>query len=103
MDRLGMLLNIIAAKPGEPFPRYGLAMEYKKLGRHDEAIAAFEELARLHPGYVPGYLMHGNLLVALERREQAVSVFDKGIAAAVAAGDDHAESELRSARDALLP
>ena len=101
MDRLGMLQNIIAAKPGEPFPRYGLAMEYKRLGRHDEALAAFEELARLHPGYVPGYLMHGNLLATLERREQALAVYERGIAAAVAAGDDHAEGELRSARDGL--
>lgn len=95
-----MLEKMIAAKPDDPFPRYGLAMEYKKLGRHDEAVRAFEELTRTHPSYVPAYLMFGNLLEALGRAEQAVEVYGRGIEAAKAAGNDHALGELQAARDA---
>lgn len=101
MDRLSMLLSMVASKPGDPFPRYGLAMEYKKLGRNDEAVRAFAELAEHHPGYVPGYLMHGNLLVSMGRATEAREVYARGLEAARAAGDDHAESELRAAQDAL--
>lgn len=97
-----MLEKIVAAKPDDPFPRYGLAMEYKKLGRHDEAVRAFEELTRVHPSYVPAYLMFGNLLEALGRAEQAAEVYGRGIEAARAADNDHALGELQSARDGLL-
>jgi tetratricopeptide (TPR) repeat protein len=99
MDRLGMLEKLVVAKPDDPFPRYGLAMEYKKLGRHDEAVRAFEDLTRIHPSYVPAYLMFGNLLEALGRREQAGEVYGRGVAAARAAGNDHALGELQAAHD----
>lgn len=101
MDRLSMLLSLVATKPGDPFPRYGLAMEYKKRGQHDDAVQAFAELAEQHPKYVPGYLMHGNLLESMGRGPEAHAVYERGLEVARAAGDDHAESELRAARDAL--
>jgi tetratricopeptide (TPR) repeat protein len=101
MDRLGMLETMVAAKPDDPFPRYGLAMEYKKLGRHDEAHATFGELIARHGDYLPAYLMHGNLLEAMGRSEEAVAVYQRGIEVARAARDDHALSELQAARDAL--
>lgn len=101
MDRLGMVEKMIVAKPDDPFPRYGLAMEYKKLGRHDEAVRAFEELTRVHPSYVPAYLMFGNLLEALGRNEQAAEVYGRGIEAARASDNDHALGELQAALDAI--
>jgi tetratricopeptide (TPR) repeat protein len=100
MDRLAMLEKLVVGKPDDPFPRYGLAMEYKKLGRHDEAVRAFEELTRVHPSYVPAYLMFGNLLEALGRPQQAAEVYGRGIEAAREAGNDHALGELQAARDA---
>lgn len=101
IDRLAMLRTMTEARPGDPFPHYGLAMELRKLGRHDEARASFEALIERHPGYVPSYLMYGQLLVAVGSREEAVRVYDRGLAAARAAGDGHAESELASARAEL--
>ncbi len=96
-----MLQKMVAARPDDPFPKYGLAMEFKKLERHDEAVAAFERLLDAHPGYVPSYLMFGNLLEALGRAQDAAGIYGRGIAAAEAAGDEHAVGELRAARDAL--
>lgn len=98
--RLGMLEQLVATKPGEPFPRYGLAMEYKKLERFDDAVAAFEQLIEVQPSYVPSYLMFGNLLETLGRAGEATKVYGAGIVAAQAAGDDHAIGELQAARDA---
>lgn len=100
MDRLPMLRKLAAAKPGDPFPRYGLAMELCK--RDDaEAVEVFEALLRDHPGYVPSYLMFGNFLVKRGERARAGQVLDRGIDAARAAGDDHALGELQSARAEL--
>ncbi|MFV8756239.1 tetratricopeptide repeat protein [Nannocystaceae bacterium ST9] len=96
-----MLLKMVETKPDEPFVRYGLAMEYRKLQRTDEAIAAFTGLLDRFPTYVPAYLMFGNLLDAAGRREQAIDVYERGLAAAERAGDDHALGELRAARDGL--
>ena len=75
MDRLSMLLSMVGTKPNDPFPRYGLAMEYKKLGRNDDAVQAFAALAEHHPKYVPGYLMHGNLLESMGKSADARSVY----------------------------
>lgn len=100
MDRLPMLRQMAATRPGDPFPRYGLAMELCKR-EDDEAVAVFESLLADHPGYVPSYLMFGNLLVARGEREQAATVLERGIEAARAAGDEHALGELESARAEL--
>ncbi|PRP92158.1 hypothetical protein ENSA5_51050 [Enhygromyxa salina] len=100
-----MLEQMVAAKPDEAFPRYGLAMEYKRLGRHDEAAQMFAALAERNPDYVPGYLMHGNLLEAMGKGEDAAAIYARGVEVAGAAGDEHAVSELSAAlgaaRDAL--
>ncbi len=93
-----MLRSMVAAKPDDPFPAYGLAMELNRVGQRDEARVAFADLLAAHPDYVPSYLMFGNLLVAMGDREAAAQTYDAGIAAAGRAGDDHARGELEAAR-----
>lgn len=100
-DRLAMLRQLAERSPGDPFPKYGLAMELRKRGAHDEAVAAFHDLTTTHRGYVPAYLMFGNMLRELGRNDEAIEVLDRGIAAAQQAGDSHALSELESARAEL--
>jgi hypothetical protein len=41
------------------------------------------------------------VLEAIGRREHAIDVYTRGLAAAEQSGDDHALGELRSARDGL--
>lgn len=101
MDRLAMLQQLVAQRPNDPFPRYGLAMELKKQGHTDAAVAAFAELVDDHGDYVPTYLMYGGLLRELGRNDDAAGVFDRGIEVARAAGDSHAASELEAARAEL--
>jgi predicted Zn-dependent protease len=101
MDRLAMLRQMVERAPGEPFPRYGLAMELKKRGELEAACAEFDRLVAEHPGYVPSYLMYGGLLRELDRAGEAAAILDRGIEAAEAAGDGHAASELAAARAEL--
>jgi len=101
MSRLETLRRIAAQRPDDPFPRYGVAMELRREGQLDEAVAAFAVLEGSAPDYVPQYLMHGQLLLELERAEDARQVMERGLAIAAKKGDSHAASELKGALDAL--
>jgi hypothetical protein len=101
MSRIDAIRKIMESAPGDPFPRYGLAMELKNAGRLDEAHAEFEELERRFPDYVAQYLMHHNVLVALRRKDEARAVGERGVAAAQRKGDQHAANELQAALEAL--
>jgi tetratricopeptide (TPR) repeat protein len=103
MDRIATLKTFISREPTQPFPRYGLAMEYKNRGDHAEAWAAFSELIDKFPDYVPTYLMAGGTLTALGRKDEAISVYRKGIEVATRCGDQHARGELESALAELTP
>lgn len=96
-----MLRQFVAQKPGEAFPRYGLAMELKRRGQLAEAIAEFQELIARVPGYVPTYLMAGNTFLEAGDPAGARAVLDAGVEIARQAGDSHALGELESARAAL--
>ena len=101
MSRIEAIRKIVAQSPNDPFPRYGLAMELKNAGQHDEAHATFVELEQRHPDYVPQYLMHANLLTAMKRAADARGVLERGIAAATKKRDQHALGELTGALEAL--
>ena len=97
MDRVATFKTFITRSPADPFPRYGLAMEYKGSGALDEAWLTFEELLTKFPDYVPTYLMAGQTLVALGRAQQAADVLRSGIEVATKKGDLHAKKELSEA------
>ena len=97
MNRIETFKTFISRSPADPFPRYGLAMEYKESGTQAEAWAAFDELLEKFPDYVPTYLMAGGLLVAMGRSSEAADVYRKGVEASSRQGDLHARKELESA------
>jgi len=85
----------------DPFAWYGLAMEYRSLERHDEALATFEALRERSPDYVAMYLMCGQMLEKMGRAGDARTWFSTGIEAARKKGDEHSASELEAALGAL--
>jgi tetratricopeptide (TPR) repeat protein len=97
MSRIDAIQKIVDAQPNDPFPRYGLAMEFKNAGRAEEAHVTFAELERRHPEYVAQYLMHGNLLVTMHQVDEARAVYQRGIEASRKKGDNHALGELQQA------
>ena len=103
MDRIATFQSFIARAPGDPFPRYGLAMEYKTRGDLAAAWTAFSELLDQFPDYVPTYLMAGGTLIGLGRKDEAAAVYRRGIEAATRKGDGHARGELESALQEIAP
>lgn len=102
VDRVATLRTIISRSPGDPFPRYGLAMELRSRGDLDGSAAAFDELITLFPDYVPSYLMSGGVLAQLGRRDDAVARYRRGVEVATTRGDLHAKKELESALAEVL-
>lgn len=103
MDRVETFKTFITRSPGDPFPRYGLAMELKGTGRLAEAWETFHELIEKFPDYVPAYLMAGGTLVALGQAEQAREIYQRGIETAGRRGDLHARKELETALAEITP
>jgi predicted Zn-dependent protease len=103
MDRIATFKSFISRSPGDPFPRYGLAMEHKTQGDLAAAWTAFAELLDKFPDYVPTYLMAGGTLAALGRKDEAAAVYRRGVDAASRKGDAHARGELESALAELSP
>lgn len=99
--RLLFLQKTTAEGSTDPLAWYGLAMEYRKLERWDEALQTFTALRAMTPDYVAMYLMCGQMLGDLARSEEAREWLEEGITRARAKGDSHAVSELEAALDAL--
>lgn len=95
--RLLMLEGMVAKGTADPFAWYALALEYSNAGRLDEAVNTFAKLREQSPTYVPMYLMCGQMLVKAGRKLEGREWIEAGIAAARAAGNTHALSELQSA------
>ena len=101
MSRIEAIRKIIAATPNDPFPRYGLALEFKNAGQLAEAASAFNELEQKFPDYVPQYLMHVQVLIAKGDKATAREVCERGLTAAAKKGDGHARGELAGVLDTL--
>jgi tetratricopeptide (TPR) repeat protein len=97
--RLEVLLRMTAGPNADSFAWYALALEYRTLGRIDEALSTFAELRRRDAEYVPMYLMCGTMLTESGRREQAKEWLSAGLDAAHKKGDTHAAGEIASALD----
>ena len=99
MDRIATFKSFIARTPGDPFPRYGLAMEHRGRGDLAAAWTAFSELLEQFPDYVPTYLMAGGIAP----KSEAAAIYRKGIEVATRRGDQHARRELESALAEITP
>jgi hypothetical protein len=78
-NRLQMLTEFLQQNPGDPFARYGLAMEYSKAG---------------HPDYTNGYFMAAQTLERAARTAEAKKMLEQGVEAARRTGNKHALSEM---------
>lgn len=95
--RLAYLEKVTEEGSQDPMAWYGLAMEYRTLGRVDEAWQTFMTLRKMKPDYVPMFLMCGQMLSGMGRQEEAREWLEAGIAAARAQNNQHALGELEGA------
>ncbi|HEY6252652.1 MAG TPA: tetratricopeptide repeat protein [Candidatus Angelobacter sp.] len=102
-NRLEMLAQFLEQNPNDAFARYGLALEYSKLGQTETALQQFSKLLETHPDYTNGYFMAAQTLAKAERNDEAKAMLQKGIESAQRTGNRHALSEMSAMLDELQP
>jgi tetratricopeptide (TPR) repeat protein len=101
MDRVERLKQFLKENPEDSFVQHALALEFVKMGDDIEARRLFENLLGQNEDYLGSYYHLAKLLERLNKEEEAISVYEKGMVKAREAGDNHAYSELRSAYEDL--
>ena len=101
MDKIAALNEILKQNPTDAFTRYGLAMAHAAEGHNEEALTEYATIFQHTPDYVPAYQMSAQLLLKLNRTDEARTPLQAGIAAAKRTGNAHAESELQAMLDDL--
>ena len=95
--RLAFLEKLTREGSEDPMAWYGLAMEYRSLERWDEALQTFTTLRSRKPDYVAMYLMCGQMLLGVGRKNDAREWMTAGLELAQKTGNGHAASELETA------
>ncbi|MCX6318467.1 MAG: hypothetical protein NTW29_14340 [Bacteroidetes bacterium] len=101
MERIAKLKEYLSASPGDNFLQHALALEYIKLGDDEQAKALFEEILNRDSAYIGSYYHLAKLLERNGDTDGAVQWYEKGMDAALKAGEKHAFGELRSAWEEL--
>jgi tetratricopeptide (TPR) repeat protein len=100
-SRLNQLEQFYKDEPQDPFNLYALALEYMKFDL-DKSKECFNKLLTEHSQYLPTYYHAAKLYLDLNDREQAIVIYEKGIALAKKINDAKAIRELQSAYQELL-
>jgi Tfp pilus assembly protein PilF len=101
LDRIKKLEEFLNANPEDSFIQHALALEYIKLGDDTAGRKLFEAILEREPGYIGTYYHLAKLLGRNGYTDEAVKVYEKGMAEAKKAGDNHAYGELKGAYEEL--
>jgi Tfp pilus assembly protein PilF len=102
MNRIEALRGFLKDDPKDSFSRYALALEYVKIGQHDDAVREFEMVKTNDPDYVATYFHLGQLYQKIGQSHLAEKTFRTGISVASKLGDEHTRSELEGALESLI-
>lgn len=102
MERIQRIIEFLQQQPKDNFLRHALALEYQKMGEDMKAKELFEEVLGDSPDYIGSYYHLAKCLEKLKDKNGAIECYEKGMAAAQLAKDDHAYRELQSAYEDLV-
>ena len=102
MNRIEKIKEFLAASPADNFLRHALALEYLKIGDDKQARELFEAILTASPDYIGSYYHLAKLLEKMQENTLAIEWYEKGMAAAKQAGDNHAYNELQAAYEDLV-
>ena len=101
MERIEKLKEYLKVNGKDSFLQHALALEYIKIGNEKEAENLFKEILHREPTYVGTYYHLAKLLERIGNTDEAIKVYEKGMAETKKAGDNHAYNELQGAYEDL--
>ncbi len=96
MPSIEQLHRLLALDPGDAFVLYALAQEHAKRAEPALAIEHFDRCIAADPAYAYAYFHKARVQEASGDAPGARETLERGLAAARAAGDAHAASEIAS-------
>jgi len=93
-SRVEELQRFLADSPNDPFLKYALTMEYRKMGDTAKVMAGFQDLRNRHPDYVGMYYHFAKFLEENGQKDEALSIYKKGMEVADRLKNRHAHGEL---------
>lgn len=99
-QRIQQLIRFVQEEPDEPFNVYALAMEYVA-NEPVQARAYFDDLLTRFPDYLPTYYHAAALYAALDERDRAAALYEKGIDLARIQQNQKTMLELQRAQQAF--
>jgi Tfp pilus assembly protein PilF len=102
MNRIEKILDFLRQQPNDNFLRHALALEYIKIGEEIQARDLFIQILTESPEYIGSYYHLAKCLEKLQDRSAAIEWYEKGMAAAKLAKDDHSYRELQGAYEDLV-
>ena len=102
MNRIEKILDFLRQQPNDNFLRHALALEYIKIGEEIQARDLFIQILTESPEYIGSYFHLAKCLEKLQDRSAAIEWYEKGMAAAKLAKDDHSYRELQGAYEDLV-
>lgn len=97
MDRKKNLLEFLEKDPNSSFLRFALAKEYENENNPPKSIEWLEALIRDDPAYTGAYYHLGKQYVKINQPDQAILVYQAGLAACKIHRATHDANELRAA------
>jgi tetratricopeptide (TPR) repeat protein len=94
LTRLEQLLQFVENDPADPFPKYGVAMEFLGKGELSTAIDWLTRVRQEHPEYVPACYQLGKALADQGKIPLAITVLKEGIRLAEKQQERHTKREL---------
>lgn len=101
MSRLEKLQEMLKSSPQDPFLHYGLAMEHRKGGDLDAALACLAQAIDCDADYVAAYFHGGQILAEQGQVDTARQMLRDGIVIARRSGDAHAAEEMTGLLESL--
>lgn len=99
-SRINLLKNYIKEEPNDPFNYYALACEYLN-GNEEGALVLFDRLLIDFPDYLATYYQAAQLKVEFEEENEALEIYEKGIALALKQNNLKTLRELQAAKQNL--
>ncbi len=102
MNRIEKIIEFLNQQPNDAFLRHALALEYLKIGEDIKARDLFLAILDQAPNYIGSYYHLAKCLEKLNDKAAAILWYEKGMAAAKLAKDNHAYNELQGAYEDLI-
>ena len=100
--RLEELQAYLKESPEDPFLKYAITSEYRKLGDTQKTLSGFQDLRVNHPDYVGAYYHYAKFLEEQGSKEEALDIYRAGMEVAQRLKNRHAYGELLGAYNMAL-